>query len=82
MIPNYHAHAIADLCCKPDYTDAALIVTDGHWSWERTGGETFSSEFQLFLSSFKGGAFHPTADGRAVIADALAKEAWKALQEQ
>jgi hypothetical protein len=50
--------------CSSLFTGALRTLARRHWS-----------PFQLFLASTHGGAFHPTAEGQARIADEVVKAA-------
>ncbi len=71
MTVNAHVHALPSFPfggCQANLfrdrlIDAASVVF---------AKEPFPTEFQLFLASFIGGAFHPNAEGHAVMAEPLA----------
>jgi hypothetical protein len=71
MASNMHAEQISNFGanCSGLYTGIFKILARKHWK-----------PFQVFLSSTYGGAFHPTAEGQARIADEVAAAARGILQ--
>jgi hypothetical protein len=63
---HMHAETVANFGanCSGLYTGALRTIAQSHWL-----------PFQLFLASTYGGAFHPTAEGQARIADEVADAA-------
>ncbi len=70
MSSHTHAGAISNFGanCSRLFTGALKTIARRHWP-----------PFQLFLASTYGGAFHPTAEGQARIADEVVKSARAAL---
>ena len=65
MTAHLHAERVASFgSCSGFFTGALRTLARQHWS-----------PFQLFLASTHGGAFHPTAEGQARIADEVLKAA-------
>jgi hypothetical protein len=66
MTAHLHAERVANFGsnCSSLFTGALKTLARRHWS-----------PFQLFLASTYGGAFHPTAEGQARIADEVLKAA-------
>jgi hypothetical protein len=64
--------------------DAFMTVNYHQQAFGRTScvslGSLVDNPFQLFLAGTYGGAFHPTAEGQAAIADAVVKEAREMLK--
>ena len=63
---HMHADQISNFgaMCSSVYTGAFKLLAKKHWK-----------PFQVFLASTYGGAFHPTAEGQARIADEVAAAA-------
>ena len=70
LTSNMHASTIANFGanCSRVYTTPMRRLARRYWT-----------PFQVFLSSTYGGAFHPTAEGQAAMADRLAASARKIL---
>jgi hypothetical protein len=66
MTTHLHAQAVANFGsnCSSLFTGALRTLAQRHWS-----------PFQLFIASTYGGAFHPTAEGQARIADEVVRAA-------
>jgi hypothetical protein len=70
MTAHMHARTVSSFGanCSRVYTGALRTLARRHWK-----------PFQLFLASTYGGAFHPTAEGQARMADDVLKAARKSL---
>jgi hypothetical protein len=73
LASNMHAEHISNFGaqCSGVYTGAFKLLAQKHWK-----------PFQVFLSSTYGGAFHPSAEGQARIADDVAVAARRILQPE
>jgi hypothetical protein len=71
LASNMHAEQISNFGanCSGLYTGIFKLLARKHWK-----------PFQVFLSSTYGGAFHPTAEGQARIADEVASAARAVLK--
>ena len=71
LASNMHAEHISNFGaqCSGVYTGAFKLFAQQHWK-----------PFQVFLGSTYGGAFHPTAEGQARIADEMLAAARRILQ--